>query len=204
MDFSAAIRWRYATKRMNGKRINNEKVERILEAMTLAPTSMGMQPFSVVVIDDEVTKNKIAESACKQPQIKESSHVLVIATWENYTEEQVDAYLQNVATTRSLPLENLAGFKTSILGFLSKMSVDEKRIWAQKQAYIALGFGLVAAATEEVDSTPMEGFDPEALDEVIGLKALGMHSAVVLTLGYRDEENDHLVHAKKVRRDIRL
>jgi nitroreductase / dihydropteridine reductase len=202
MEFRDAIKWRYATKRMNGKQIAQSKIDSIIEAITLAPTSMGMQPFSLFSISDEATKNVIAEKACGQPQIKESSHLLVLATWNDYPENKIDEYLALAAATRSQPIESFAGFKTGIQGFMATMNESEMRTWAQKQAYIALGFGLIAAAMEEVDATPMEGFKPNELDSALDLESKGMHSCVILALGYRDEENDYLVNAKKVRRDL--
>lgn len=202
MDFSQAIQWRYATKRMNGKQVDQNKIERIIDAMKMAPTSMGMQPFTAFVISDEATKAKIAEAACKQPQVKECSHLVVLATWNSYSEEKINEYVDLIAATRNQPKENVDGFKQNMIGFTGKMSADELRTWAQKQAYIALGFGLVAAAIEEVDSTPMEGFVPAEMDKVLGLEEKGMHSAVLLALGYRDENNDFLAKASKVRRSI--
>lgn len=204
MNLIESLQCRYATKRMNGNKIPSEKLENILEAIHLAPSSMGVQPFKVFVIQDEATKKAISEKACPQPQILESDAVIIFAAWTNFEKSKVDAYMENIVATRNTPRESLKGFEENILGLFSSKTPEELVTWAAKQTYISLGFGLVAAATEQVDATPMEGFNPPALDEVLGLKEKGLTSTLMLTLGYRNEANDYLVHAKKVRRSKEL
>lgn len=193
------LHFRYATKRMNGNVVPEEKIETILNAIRLAPTSVGIQPFRVFVISDREKLNEIAEKACQQPQIKECSHLLVFASWNNVTKESVDEYMQLIATTREVPLSSLDGFRENLIGLASR-GPEVNAVWASRQAYIALGIATVAAAEEGVDATPMEGFQAQALDEVLDLPAQGLHSNVILALGYRDEKNDYLLGAKKVRR----
>lgn len=200
MDLHQQLHWRYATKRMNGQTVSSEKIAKILDAIRLAPTSMGMQPFHVFVISDKELREKIFEGACKQPQVKEGSHVIVFAAWKSVTEQHVNDYINNIANTRNVAVESLDGFKSNMLGLINRPQ-DQNLNWAAKQAYIAFSFGMVAAAMEEVDATPMEGFNPAALDEILGLETQGLASTCILTLGYRDEANDYLVHAKKVRRN---
>lgn len=193
------LHFRYATKRMNGNVVPEEKVETILNAIRLAPTSVGIQPFRVFVISDREKLNEIAEKACQQPQIKECSHLLVFASWNNVTKESIDEYMQLIATTREVPLSSLDGFRENLIGLASR-GPEANAVWASRQAYIALGIATVAAAEEGVDATPMEGFNPQALDEVLDLQTQSLHSNVILALGYRDEKNDYLLGAKKVRR----
>jgi len=195
------LKWRYATKRMNGQKVPAEKLENILEAIQLSPTSIGMQPFTVLVISDPELKAKIAPAIYNQPQITEGSEVLVFAAWREYSNENVDKYINQIASLRGIPVESLDGMKSMITGAISGKTPEQLLEWNSRQAYIALGFGLVAAAVEQVDATPMEGFDPDALDAVLGLKEKGLHSSVIMTLGYRDAENDYLSSAAKVRRD---
>ena len=199
MSLIDKLNWRYATKRMNGTQVPQEKVDRILEAIRLAPTSFGLQALKVIVITDQALKEKIFAEACQQPQIKESSHVLVFAANKKVTQEQVDEYIQNIATTRNMPLEALDGFKGMFGGIVAG---DEQQnfTWTSRQTYIALGVATVAAAFEEVDATPMEGFNPAALDEILGLSAQNLGSVSVLPLGYRDAANDYLAAAPKVRK----
>lgn len=195
------LKWRYATKKMNGQKVPAEKLENILEAIQLAPTSIGMQPFTVLVIDDPELKAKIAPAIYNQPQITEGSHVLVFAAWKEYSNENVDKYINHIATLRSIPVESLDGMKNMITGAIAGKTPEQLLNWNMRQAYIALGTGLVAAAEEKVDATPMEGFDPDALDTALGLAEKGLRSTVILALGYRDAEKDYLSSAKKVRRN---
>lgn len=196
------LKWRYATKRMNGVQVPQEQVDTILEAMQLAPTSMGLQPFTILEVTDAETKAKISPAIYNQPQITEGSHVLIFATWTDYSAEKVDAFINNVAQTRGISPDSLAGFRQMVEGSLARQTPESYLAWAQRQAYIALGVGLVTAAELKIDSTPMEGFDPDALDAVLGLKEKGLRSTVILTLGYRDTDNDALASAAKVRRNI--
>jgi nitroreductase len=195
------LKWRYATKRMNGQKVPAEKLENILEAIQLAPTSIGMQPFTVFVIEDAEMRAKIAPAIYNQPQITEGSHVLVFAAWKEYSQENVDKYINHIATLRGIPVEALDGMKNMVSGSIAGKTPEQLLAWNMKQAYIAMGTGLVAAAEEQVDSTPMEGFDPDALDAALGLAEKGLRSTVILALGYRDTATDYLNGAAKVRRD---
>jgi nitroreductase len=195
------LKWRYATKRMNGQKVPAEKLENILNAIQLAPTSMGMQPFTILVIENPELKAKIAPAIYNQPQITEGSHVLVFAAWKDYSSENVDKYINHIASLRGIPVESLDGMRNMVSGSIAGKTPEQLLNWNMRQAYIALGFGLVAAANEQVDATPMEGFNPEALDAALGLTEKGLHSTVILTLGYRDAEKDHLSSAAKVRRN---
>lgn len=199
-NYIEKLNWRYATKRMNNTPVAEDKLNRIVEAIQLAPTSLGLQPFKLLVIKDAATRAKIAPAIYNQPQITEGAAVLVFAVWENAGLKEVDAYINQIAVERNMPLEALADFKGMIVGAIDGKTPAELQLWFAKQAYIALGFGLVAAALEGVDTTPMEGFDPAALDLALGLNEKGLKSAVVLAVGNRDEANDYLVNAKKVRR----
>lgn len=195
------LKWRYAAKRMNGQKIPAEKLENILKAIQLAPTSIGLQPFTVLVVEDEELKAKMAPAIYNQPQITEGSHVLVFAAWKDYSNENVEKYLNNIASVRGIPIDSLDGLRNMISGAISGKTPEQLLNWNSRQAYIALGTGLAAAAEEQVDSTPMEGFDPDALDAVLGLQEKGLRSTVILALGYRDAEKDYLSSATKVRRN---
>jgi nitroreductase / dihydropteridine reductase len=194
------LKWRYAAKRMNGQKIPAEKLENILKAIQLAPTSIGLQPFSVLVIEDAELKVKIAPAIYNQPQITEGSHVLVFAAWKDYSDENVEKYLNNIASLRGIPVDSLNGLRNMINGAIAGKTPEQLLNWNMRQAYIALGTGLAAAAEEQVDSTPMEGFDPDSLDAVLGLEEKGLRSTVILALGYRDADKDYLSSAVKVRR----
>ena len=193
------LNWRYATKRMNGTKVPQEKVDRILEAIRLAPTSFGLQPFKVIVVEDAALRERIFNEACQQPQIKEGSHILVFAAIKNVSTQQIEDYMQLIAETRGIPVESLNDFKAMFGGIVAG-SEERNFVWTARQAYIAFGVGIVAAAIENVDATPMEGFSVEALDKVLGLDAQNLSAVTILTLGYRDATNDYLATAKQVRK----
>ena len=199
-DLIEKLNWRYAAKRMNGQVVPEEKLNTILEAIKLSPSSVGLQPYNVIVISDKDLKEKIFNNAAPQPQIKESSHLLVFAAWEKITAKQIDDFINLVATTRDVTLESLAQYQQKISSTVLSRTEDANLNWAARQAYIALGHALVAAAIENVDATPMEGFNADKMDEILNLKEKGLRSVVIMTLGYRDNENDALAKAKKVRR----
>jgi nitroreductase len=201
MSLKDSLSWRYATKRMTGGKVPQEKVDKILEAIRLAPTSFGLQPFKVIVIEDEKLREEIFNTACQQPQIKEASHVLVFAANKKVTAEQVQEYMELIATTRGIPVESLDGFKAMFDGIVAG-TAEQNFVWTARQAYLAFGVGIVAAALEQVDATPMEGFNPQALDKILGLEEQNLGSTTILTLGYRDEANDSLVKAAKVRKSM--
>jgi len=203
MSLIDKLNWRYATKRMNGTKVPQDKVDRILEAIRLAPTSFGLQGFKVIVIENEELREQIFNSACQQPQIKEASHILVFAANKKVTQEQVDEYMQLIATTRGIPVDALAGFRAAFDGVVAGTS-EQNFVWTARQAYIAFGVGIAAAAVEDVDATPMEGFSAEALDKILGLEEQNLSSVTILTLGYRDEANDQLAKAPKVRKSKEL
>jgi nitroreductase / dihydropteridine reductase len=200
MKLIDALNWRYAAKRMNGEKVPAEKLEMILEATRLSASSMGLQPYTILVVENEAVKKALQPAAYNQPQIVEASHLMVFAAWENVTAEQVEQYIQNIARTRGVSPESLEGFKASLMGIVTGRSQEQKYEWAARQAYIAFGTAITAAAVEAVDATPMEGFNPEAVDAILGLKEKGLRSVTILALGYRDSEKDFLVNQKKVRR----
>ncbi len=138
--------------------------------------------------------------ANNQPQIVEASHLLVFAAWDNITEDQVIEYINQIAADRGVDPETLSGFKSSLVGIVTRNTPEQNFQWAARQAYIAFGTAIAAAATEKVDATPMEGFNAAALDELLNLKEKGLRSVTLLPLGFRDEANDWLASQKKIRR----
>jgi nitroreductase len=200
MNYLEQLNWRYATKRMNGSKVEESKKERILEAIRLAPTSLGMQPFDVFVVEDQETKELLSPLCFNQPQVKESDFMIIFANWTTHFEEKMEAYMNNIIQTRGVTSESLDGFRKSIHGYVLSKPAQVQSAWASEQAYIALGFGLMAAAMEQIDTTPMEGFDRTAVSDFLGLSAQGLEAAVIMAVGHRDASQDYLVHAPKVRR----
>ena len=200
MKLIEALQWRYAVKKMNGNKIPADKLNTIIEATRLAPSGFGLTPYSIIVVEDDEIRKKLHPAFYNQSQVVDCSAVIIFAAWNSITEKEVGEYMQDIAEQRGVPVESLNDFAGNINGSFKKLTPEQARVWADKQTYLALGFSLVAAAAEQIDATPMEGFSPDAVDAVLGLKELGLHSAVALTLGYRDAANDYLVNAKKVRR----
>jgi nitroreductase/dihydropteridine reductase len=201
MELIKSLEWRYATKKMNGDKIPQDKLERILEATRLAPSSYGLTPYQVIVVEDQELKEQLVPACYGQTQLADSSAVLIFAVWDTIDEKAVEDYINNIADQRNIPVIELDGLKGMMLGTIYNMTEEQKTIWAQKQTYIGLGFSLVASAIEGVDSTPMEGFVPSQVDDILELKELCIKSTIVLPLGYRDTEGDSLSTMKKVRRD---
>jgi nitroreductase len=200
MSLLDSLKWRYAVKKMNGTKIPAEKLDTIIEATRLAPSGFGLTPYSIIVVEDEETRKKLLPAFYNQAQVVDGSAVIVFAAWNTISENEVAQYMQEIAEERGVAVDTLKDFSGAINGSFKNKTPEQARVWADKQAYLALGFTLIAAAAEEIDATPMEGFKPDAVDEILGLTALGLHSAVAVTLGYRDAANDYLSGAKKVRR----
>lgn len=201
MSLLEKLNWRYATKKMDpSKKVSKDKLDRILEAIRLAPTSSGLQPFEVFVVNNRELLERIKPLAFNQGQVAECSNLLVFAAWDDYTPERINLMFDLTNKERGFTSEGWENYRQMLLTNYPPRGPAVNFEHAAKQAYIGMTAGLVAAAFEEVDSTPMEGFDPKALDELLGLSAKGLKSCVIVTLGYRDAGNDWLASLKKVRR----
>ena len=199
MQLLEALNWRYATKKMNGQPVPQEKIDQILDAAQLAPTSSGLQPFKIIVITNPELKAKIQPIAFGQSQIVDSSHLLVFAAWDNYTPERIDHVFAHTAAERGIPVSTFDDYVNRLKSQYLNRSAEQNFEHAARQAYISFGLAIAAAAELQVDATPMEGFDNAALDELLDLPQQGLKSVTLLPLGYRDIENDWLVKQKKVR-----
>ena len=195
------LQWRYAAKKMNpAKAVPQDKVDRILEAARLAPTSSGLQPFEIIVVTDPTVRARIQPIAWNQAQITDGSHLLVFAAWDNYTAERINMMFDLTNEQRGFKNEGWENYRQMLLGSYPQRDAEVNFQHAARQAYIGMSAALIAAAFEQVDSTPMEGFDPNALDEILDLRARGLRSVAIVPLGYRADEGDWLVNLKKVRR----
>lgn len=200
-DVIEKLNWRYATKKFDpAKKVADEKLERILEAIRLAPTSSGLQPFEVFVVTNPDLRAKIQAVGWNQSQISESSHLLVFAAWDDITADRVNMMFDLTNEQRGFINEGWEAYRKQLLGIVAARGQQGNFDSAARQAYIALGVAMVAAAFEGVDATPMEGFDPAAVDEILSLKERKLRSVVLLPIGYRQPEGDWLVNLKKVRR----
>lgn len=200
MELLDKLNWRYATKAMNGEKVAQKKIDNIIEAISLAPTSSGLQPFEVIVITNQELKEKIKPISWNQSVITDCSHLFVFAAWDTYTADRINKMFDLTNTIRGFKNEGWENYRQMLLNSYPQRDAEVNFNHAARQAYIAFSQAISAAAFEGVDSTPMEGFDPEALDKILNLKERGLRSCVMLPVGYRDEKNDWLVGLKKVRK----
>jgi nitroreductase/dihydropteridine reductase len=199
MALNDDLQWRYATKKMNGQKVPAKKLNYILEAARLAPSSSGLQPYRIFVISDKTLLERIRSFSFDQSQITDCSHLLVWAAWDGYSEERITNEMLKTSRERGLPDNATEDYRKMLWGMYEPLGQQWQQVHSAKQAYISLGLAIAAAAEQKVDATPMEGFDPAKLDELLGLEKLGLKSVVIMPIGYRDPEGDWLVNLKKVR-----
>tara|TARA_R110002012_G_scaffold81945_4_gene207470 strand:+ start:3226 stop:3858 length:633 start_codon:yes stop_codon:yes gene_type:complete len=202
MELLDKLNWRYAAKAMNGKKVAEDTIERILEAARLAPTSSGLQPFEIFVVKNQEIKEKIRPIAWNQSVITDCSHLLVFAAWDTYTTDRINYMFDLTNEIRGFKNEGWENYRQMLLSSYPQKDAEENFNHAAKQAYIAFSQAIIAAAFEGVDATPIEGFDPAAVDGILGLREKGLRSAVLLPIGYRQEDSDWLVNLKKVRKPM--
>lgn len=202
MSLIDLLNWRYATKKMNNEKVSDDKIQRILEATRLAPTSSGLQPFEVLVVTNQVIKDKIKAVAWNQTVVSECSHLLVFAAWDKYTEERINWFFDYTNKVRGFENEGFEAYRQKLLAAYPNQEDEVSFQHAARQAYIGFAMAIAQCAEEKVDATPMEGFDPNAVDEILNLRALGLRSAIMLPIGHRDFSNDWLVNLEKVRRPM--
>jgi nitroreductase len=200
MELLDKLKWRYAAKAMNKEKVSQEKIDNIIEAARLAPTSSGLQPFEILVITNQEIKEQIRPVSWNQSMITDCSHLLVFAAWDTYTEDRINTAFDLVNEVRGFKNEGWEAYRQKLLSFYPQQDAEVNFNHAAKQAYIAFSASIIAAAYEGVDTTPIEGFEPEAVDKILGLREKGLRSCVLLPIGYRDTENDWLVNLKKVRK----
>jgi len=200
MELLDKLNWRYAAKAMNGEKVSEEKIDNIIEAARLAPTSSGLQPFEILIVKNQAIKEAIRPVAWNQSMITDCSHLLVFAAWDTYTEERINKMFDLTNEVRGFKNEGWENYRKMLLGSYPQKDAEENFNHAAKQAYIAFSAAIIAAAYEGVDCTPIEGFDPNAVDEILGLREKGLRSCVLLPIGYRDADKDWLVNLKKVRK----
>ena len=194
--------WRYATKKFNSeKKISNSDLEILKEAIQLSSSSYGLQPYKVLIIENEEIRKQLQPASWGQSQITDASHLFVFASVTNVDAEYITRYAENMAKTRNIPFDSVKGYADFMIGNITTLTPEKQIIWAQKQAYLALGNLLNVAAELKIDVTPMEGFLPEQYNEILGLKEKGLHATLVATIGYRHDEDD-TQHYAKVRKPI--
>ncbi len=200
MSLIENLQWRHAVKAYDpAKKVAEEDVQKILEAARLAPTSSGLQPFRIIVVESQELKEKMVTGALNPEVMKECSHVLVFAAWDHYSDEKIDRVYDRHTDERNLPRGRFGSYTDKLKELFNGQTPEQHFAHAARQTYIALGLAMAQAAELKIDSTPAEGFSNEVVDEILELKELGLKSVTLLYLGYRDVERDYLSHMKKVR-----
>lgn len=204
-NFIKNANWRYATKKFDAsKKITEEDLKTLKEAVRLSASSYGLQPYKVIFVENPELRAQLQPAAWGQSQIVDASHVLVFANITNFGDSQIDAHINNVAVTRGLPTDALQGYSDFMKSKISTLPVEQRNVWTSKQTYIALSNLLNAAAELNIDVTPMEGFEPEKFNEILGLEAMGLNASLVATIGYRHAEDDTQHYAKVRKSDEEL
>lgn len=202
MNLIKKLNWRYAAKRMTGKKISNENLNTILQAIRLTPTAYGLQPYSLVVTENKDFLEQVFEKSCPQIVVKQASHLLIFKANKELDEDYMEGYLSELKHTRNETDEYVENYRRKIRRVIENPAINEFS-WMIRQTYIALGFAMFAAAELGIDSTPIEGFNVQAMNELLGLDTNKEEAVVLLTLGYRDTEADHLVNKPKVRKSMK-
>jgi len=200
MSLLENLNWRYATKKYDPTRkVAQEDVDKIVEAARMAPTSSGLQQFRVIVVSNQELKEKMVPIAWGQEIMADASHVLVFAAWDRYTEERIDSIYNRTTDERGLPRGRFGSYTDKLKAAYLPQTEEENFVHTARQAYIGFALAIAQAAELKVDCTPVEGFTPEELDELLGLKEKGLKSVTMLPIGYRDGSGDWLAGMKKVR-----
>ncbi|WP_026753765.1 NAD(P)H-dependent oxidoreductase [Sediminibacter sp. Hel_I_10] len=194
------LNWRYATKKFDtSKKIAPSDFEKLKEAMRLSASSYGLQPYKILIIEDKDVRTKLKAASWDQPQITDASHMIVLANMTDFGDALVDDYIDNVVQTRGVDRADLKDYAQMMKSTTVALDKEKKAPWSAKQAYIVVGNLLSAAADFKIDACPMEGFENEAYNDILGLKDQDLNASVVITLGYRSKEDD-TQNYKKVRK----
>lgn len=201
-DYIESLNWRYAVKKYDPTRkVSDLDIEKLKEAVQLSVSSMGLQPYKVIIVEDQAVKEKLADafSGNNKNLAVAASHIFIFANEVNVNEAHIDSYIENIAETRGIAKEDVSGFEASIKGYISSLTEEQKNNWTAKQAYIAMSGLINAAAVLRIDTTPMEGFNAAGVNEILKLEEKGLNAAVIATVGYRADD-DASQNLKKVRK----
>lgn len=199
-NFIQAANWRYATKKFDvTKKVSDHDLNILKEAIRLSSSSYGLQPYKIIIVENPELRAELQPAAWGQAQLVESSHVFVFANILNFGDDEIDNYIDHVAHTRALPKEAVAGYGSFMKSKVNELTEEQRNVWTSKQTYLALANLLNAAAELKIDVTPMEGFSPEKVNEILGLGEMGLNASLIATIGYRHEE-DGTQYLAKVRK----
>lgn len=201
MNILDTMQWRYATKRMTNQKVTEKQLDTILEAIRLSPSAYGLQPYTLLVTKDNKLITDIYQRACPQPVVKQCSHLLIFKTLKKITPNYIDNYLKQLQVIRNLSDNDRQAYQSKIDKVLFASNFNHFE-WAKHQTYIALGVGLIAAASLDIDATPIEGFDPTALNHILDLDTHIEETTLMMAIGYRDTQEDTLIGLPKVRKSM--
>jgi len=199
MNYLEALQWRYSVKKFSGEMVDTQALKNILEAARLSVSSQGLQPYKLIVVENDTEKKKLIPAFYNSSQISTCSHLIAIVAKTKIDAHYVDAYFSHIANERGIAIEQLQAFRKNIDSFVMHHDTEKLSNWAEKQAYIVLGSIIIAAAQEAVDTCPMEGFRHDILAEMLDLDLAEEKIAVVVTLGKRAEDDD-FQNFKKIRK----
>jgi nitroreductase len=205
MDILSKLNTRYATKVFDPtKKVSEADMEKLLESIRLSASSLGLQPYKVLVVEDPIIRAELRKVAWNQSQITDASVLLVFAVKFKEDEKSADDFIDLIAQTRNVTAESLSGYTDMVKGTIKSLDPEQLETWVSKQAYIALGFGLVAAAILDIDACPMEGFSGPDFDDILDINKFGLKSKVVLAVGYRskDDKYQHLAKVRQKKEDF--
>lgn len=202
MELIKHLNWRYATKIFDStKKVSLTDLEKIKQAVQLSVSSYGLQLYKVLIIENKAIREELKPASWGQNQITDASHLLVFCNYTKPKNEDIDAFLELTANTQQIAVKNLEEYGDFMKSKIDEMSSKEKINWTKRQTYLALGNLLNACAELQIDACPMEGFEVEKYNEILGLDAQNLSAAVIAPIGYR-AENDHTQHRAKVRKPL--
>ena len=202
MQLIKNLKWRYATKKFNPlKKVSQQNIDYIKEAVQLSASSYGLQPYKVLEIKNPQLREELKPLSWNQSQITDASHLFVFCNYKMVTNNDVDNLILLKSRTNGITMDKISGYGTFVKGKLKEKSATEMFHWTAKQTYIALSNALNACAELKIDCTPIEGFEPDDYNQKLELTEKGLNACVVLAIGYRDKE-DTSQNSKKVRKSI--
>ncbi|QRX63958.1 NAD(P)H-dependent oxidoreductase [Dysgonomonadaceae bacterium zrk40] len=201
MNIIEPLQWRYATKRMTGGKIPEKELESILEAIRLAPSAYGLQPYRVIVTENRELIEQIYEQSCPQVVLQQCSHLLIFKAKKRLDEVYVEGFLEEFRSVRNATDTHIDSYREKIHRVINDPAINTFS-WTTHQTYLALGYATYAAAQLGIDATPIEGFNPKALNRLLALNEEEEETVLMLALGYRDAGEDRLAHQPKVRKPL--
>lgn len=204
-NFIENANWRYATKKFDTtKKVATTDLEILKKAISLTATSYGLEPYKILIIENQVIKNQLVAASWGQQIVADASHLIVFANILDFGSEQMNNYFKNVTQTRNVPMEALQGYSDFMQSSINALPLEKRNSWTAKQTYLAMNNLLNACAELKIDATPMEGFIPEKYNEILGLNALGLNAVLAVPIGYRhdDDATQHYLKVRKPAQDL--